>query len=111
MLAVDEAHCISEWGHDFRPDYSRIGEFRELMGNPLTIALTATATHGVQEDIIKKLHINKDEIKIFHQGIERPNLRLEAVDVFDDKEKLCKEFGHVNYKSKLILIKILDKNK
>ncbi len=88
LLAVDEAHCISEWGHDFRPDYSRIGEFRELLGNPLTIALTATATHNVQEDIIKKLHVNKEEIKIFHQGIERPNLRLEAVDVFDDKEKL-----------------------
>ncbi|MDP2362229.1 MAG: ATP-dependent DNA helicase RecQ [Ignavibacteria bacterium] len=88
LLAVDEAHCISEWGHDFRPDYSRIGEFRELMGNPLTIALTATATHDVQADIIKKLHLNENEIKIFHQGIERPNLRLEAVDVFDDKEKL-----------------------
>ena len=88
LLAVDEAHCISEWGHDFRPDYSRIGEFRELMGNPLTIALTATATHLVQEDIIKKLHISKDDIKLFHQGIERPNLRLEAVDVFYDKEKL-----------------------
>jgi ATP-dependent DNA helicase RecQ len=90
LLAVDEAHCISEWGHDFRPDYSRIGEFRELMGNPLTIALTATATHDVQEDIIKKLHINKDDIKLFHQGIDRPNLRLEAVDVFDDNEKLKK---------------------
>jgi ATP-dependent DNA helicase RecQ len=88
LLAVDEAHCISEWGHDFRPDYSRIGEFRELLGNPLTIALTATATHDVQEDIIKKLHIIRDEIKLFHQGIDRPNLRLEAVDVFDDKEKL-----------------------
>lgn len=88
LLAVDEAHCISEWGHDFRPDYSRIGEFRELISNPLTIALTATATHDVQIDIIKKLHLNKEEIKIFHQGIERPNLRLEAVDVFDDKEKL-----------------------
>ena len=90
LLAVDEAHCISEWGHDFRPDYSRIGEFRELLGNPLTIALTATATHDVQEDIIKKLHLNEDEIKVFHQGIERPNLRLEAVDVFDDKEKLAR---------------------
>jgi ATP-dependent DNA helicase RecQ len=88
LLAVDEAHCISEWGHDFRPDYSRIGEFRELLGNPLTIALTATATHDVQKDIIKKLHLTKDEIKVFHQGIDRPNLRLEAVDVFDDKEKL-----------------------
>lgn len=88
LLAVDEAHCISEWGHDFRPDYSRIDEFRELLGNPLTVALTATATYDVQQDIIKKLQIDKDEIKIFHQGIERPNLRLEAVDVFDDKEKL-----------------------
>lgn len=88
LLAVDEAHCISEWGHDFRPDYSRIGEFQEMLGNPLTIALTATATHDVQEDIIRKLHLSKDEIKVFHQGIDRPNLRLETADVFDDKEKL-----------------------
>lgn len=93
LLAVDEAHCISEWGHDFRPDYSRIGEFRELLGNPLTIALTATATHDVQGDIIKKLHLAKDEIKIFHQGIERPNLRLETADVIDDKEKLKEIFS------------------
>lgn len=88
LLAVDEAHCISEWGHDFRPDYSRIGEFREMLDNPLTIALTATATHDVQEDIIRKLHLSKDQIKVFHQGIDRPNLRLETADVFDDKEKL-----------------------
>lgn len=88
LLAVDEAHCISEWGHDFRPDYSRIGEFRELLGNPLTIALTATATPEVQEDIIQKLHLKRNEVKVFHQGIQRPNLRLKAVDIFDDKEKL-----------------------
>ncbi len=44
LLAIDEAHCISEWGHDFRPDYARIGRFREQLGNPQTIALTATAT-------------------------------------------------------------------
>ena len=67
--------------------------FRELLGNPLTIALTATATHYVQEDIVKKLHLTKDEIKTFHQGIERPNLRLEAVDVIDDKEKLKEIFS------------------
>ena len=88
LLAVDEAHCISEWGHDFRPDYSRIAEFRELLGNPLTIALTATATKDVQTDIIAKLGLAKDELKLFHQGIQRPNLRLEAVDVFDEKETL-----------------------
>lgn len=88
LLAVDEAHCISEWGHDFRPDYSRLGEFREMLGNPLTIALTATATPDVQKDIISRLLIDKDGVKIFHQGIERPNLRLEAKEVFDEKEKL-----------------------
>ncbi len=90
LLAVDEAHCISEWGHDFRPDYSRLSEFRELLNNPLTIALTATATPDVQNDILDKLNIGKKDVKIFHQGIERPNLRLEAVEVFDEKEKLKK---------------------
>ncbi len=99
LLAVDEAHCISEWGHDFRPDYSRIAEFREIIGNPLTIALTATATLDVQKDIIEKLGLQPDDIKIFHQGIQRPNLRLEAVDVIDEKETL-KE-----------IIKIIDKYK
>ena len=44
LLAVDEAHCISQWGHDFRPDYSRLGEIREKLGNPVTLAMTATAT-------------------------------------------------------------------
>ena len=88
LLAVDEAHCISEWGHDFRPDYSRIAEFRALLNNPLTIALTATATPEVQKDIISKLGLTKSEIKIFHEGIERPNLRLETTDIYDEKETL-----------------------
>jgi len=93
LLAVDEAHCISEWGHDFRPDYSRIAEFRQLLNNPLTIALTATATPEVQVDIISKLGLTKNEIKIFHEGIERPNLRLEAVDVYDEKETLAQIYS------------------
>ncbi|MBU0558581.1 MAG: ATP-dependent DNA helicase [Bacteroidetes bacterium] len=91
LLAVDEAHCISEWGHDFRPDYSRIGEFRALMCNPLTVALTATATPDVQKDVIIKLGLKKDDIKIFHEGIERPNLKLDAVDAYDEKET----FNHI----------------
>lgn len=89
LLAVDEAHCISEWGHDFRPDYSRVGEFREWIGNPLTVALTATATPEVQTDIVRKLHLQPEQVKLFHQGIERPNLRLEARDVISEEEKMA----------------------
>ncbi|MFC2131261.1 RecQ family ATP-dependent DNA helicase [Bacteroidota bacterium] len=88
LLAVDEAHCISYWGHDFRPDYSRIAEFRNIIGNPLTIALTATATPDVQADIIDKLGLKPKEIEIFNHGIRRSNLRLETRDVYDDDDKV-----------------------
>ncbi|MFM9963534.1 MAG: RecQ family ATP-dependent DNA helicase [Planctomycetaceae bacterium] len=88
LLAVDEAHCISEWGHDFRPDYSRLIEIRELLGQPTTIALTATATPDVQTDIVRQLGLRPDEIELFHEGIERPNLRLDVQEVWGDEEKL-----------------------
>ena len=88
LLAVDEAHCISQWGHDFRPDYSKIREIRDLLGNPLTAAFTATATREVQDDIIRSLGFTAEEMIIFHQGIKRPNLRLEAAECFDDFQKL-----------------------
>jgi ATP-dependent DNA helicase RecQ len=88
LLAVDEAHCISEWGHDFRPDYTRIGDIRRLLGNPTTIALTATATPDVQSDIVKQLNLTPAEVKLFHAGIDRPNLSLDVVRVWDDDEKL-----------------------
>ena len=94
LLAVDEAHCVSEWGHDFRPDYTRIDEFRELLGRPTTVALTATATPDVQRDIIRQLGLpptpsNADhEVETFHEGIDRPNLSLDVQDVWDDDDKL-----------------------
>lgn len=88
LLAIDEAHCISEWGHDFRPDYTRVGEIRESLGNPTTIALTATATPEVQRDIIKQLGLSTKEVELFHQGIERPNLSLDVIQVWDDDAKL-----------------------
>ncbi len=88
LLAVDEAHCISEWGHDFRPDYTRLKEFRKIMGFPQTIALTATATPQVQDDIIQQLGLNRDSISVFHQGIERPNLNLENIEVWGEQKKL-----------------------
>ena len=82
LLVVDEAHCISEWGHDFRPDYTRLSEFRELVGNPTTIALTATATPAVQSDIVRQLGLSTAEVQMFHEGIDRPNLQLVVHEVF-----------------------------
>jgi ATP-dependent DNA helicase RecQ len=86
LLAVDEAHCISQWGHDFRPDYSRLGEFRAQLGDPPTLALTATATPTVQKDILQQLRIESG--KTFSSGIERPNLALSIHDVYGIDEKI-----------------------
>ncbi len=72
MLAVDEAHCISQWGHDFRPDYLRIGEIRRALGAPITVALTATATPEVQDDIVSQLGLPSAERIV--TGFSRPNL-------------------------------------
>jgi ATP-dependent DNA helicase RecQ len=90
LLAVDEAHCISQWGHDFRPDYTRIREIRQLLGDPTTIALTATATQAVQRDIIHQLGLATDEVETFVEGIERPNLSLNVCDVWGDEDKLAR---------------------
>ena len=89
LMAVDEAHCISEWGHDFRPDYTRVGEIRARLGNPTTLALTATATPEVQADIVDQLSLAPDQMAMFHHGIQRPNLQLLVDHVWDDDEKLA----------------------
>ncbi|MCA9050877.1 MAG: ATP-dependent DNA helicase RecQ, partial [Planctomycetaceae bacterium] len=75
-------------GHDFRPDYTRLAEFRERMNRPVTIALTATATPDVQQDIITQLGLTTDDVRSFHEGIDRPNLELRVMDVWDAEEKL-----------------------
>jgi len=81
LFVVDEAHCISEWGHDFRPDYLRLGEAIETLGHPLTVALTATAGLEVRREIIERLRLR--DPKVIVQGFDRPNIRL-SVEVFEN---------------------------
>ena len=75
LLAVDEAHCVSQWGHDFRPDYLRIGELRRALGGIQTVALTATADAETREEIVARLFDGRAPAT-FLRGFDRPNLFL-----------------------------------
>jgi ATP-dependent DNA helicase RecQ len=83
---VDEAHCVSQWGHDFRPEYSKVGDIRKILNEPPVLALTATATTEVQNDIRARLRIENDAV--FSLPIDRPNLAIRVVDLFGDESKL-----------------------
>ena len=85
FLAIDEAHCISMWGHDFRPEYYKLGEVRRLLGSPPTIALTATATQEVRDDIIVQLGMR--EPSVYVTGFDRPNLRYACRSLRKEEEK------------------------
>ena len=86
LMAVDEAHCISVWGHDFRPDYLKIGQALEWLGRPQTVALTATATGRVREDIVSQLRLRAP--RQFITGFNRENLFFEVIHTKSSKEKL-----------------------
>ena len=88
FYAVDEAHCISQWGHDFRPEYRRIREIIECIGAAPVIALTATATPKVQSDILRNLGIPGAEV--FKSSFNRPNLYYEVRDKSDPKKDIIK---------------------
>ena len=81
LFVVDEAHCISEWGHDFRPDYLRLGSVVTQLGHPTVLALTATAAPAIREEIVERLRMRKPEI-IVH-GFDRPNIWL-GVETFEE---------------------------
>ena len=86
LLAVDEAHCISQWGHDFRPAYRRLAAARRRFENPQTVALTATATERVRRDISEQLGIGADDELM--GGLERPNLFFDVCFAGSRKTKL-----------------------
>jgi len=86
LIAVDEAHCVSEWGHDFRPDYLRLKGVVEKLSHPPVAALTATATPDVRQDIITQLGLRQPIA--FVAGFDRPNLRFHVKKVEGEKEKV-----------------------
>lgn len=91
LFVIDEAHCISEWGHDFRPDYLQLGPAIERLGHPPVLAMTATASREVRDEIVDRLGMRKP--KIFVHGFDRPNVYL-RVDHYDKDEKKLEALIH-----------------
>lgn len=85
LFVVDEAHCISEWGHDFRPDYLRLGTVIEALNHPRILALTATAAPPVREEILSRLGMKKPRVVV--QGFDRPNIWLGVERFAEEDEK------------------------
>lgn len=87
LLAVDEAHCIVEWGNDFRPVYRRLGEFRYLLGRPPTVGLTGSATPATRQEILDVLRVPGAEVVV--TSFDRPNLAFLVERVRDDRERFA----------------------
>ena len=99
LITIDEAHCISEWGHDFRPSYKKISEFREILPDVSILALTATANYNVIDDIQKSLKFNSSNI--IKSSLIRPKLSYVVDDIIDKRKRLIKLLNKI--KSSVII--------
>ncbi|WP_416042736.1 RecQ family ATP-dependent DNA helicase [Bacillus halotolerans] len=88
LFVIDEAHCISEWGHDFRPDYSKLGQLRKKLGHPPVLALTATATKDTLHDVMNLLDLHHAEQHL--NSVNRPNIALKVENTADTAEKIAR---------------------
>src|SRR5215207_2714663 len=100
LLAIDEAHCVSQWGHDFRPEYALLGEVRRALGGVQTIALTATADVATRGDIMHRLF--EEEPRLFIHGFDRPNLRLAMQSKENSKRQLFSFLDKHRYESGIV---------
>lgn len=108
LLAVDEAHCITEWGHDFRPSYRAIGKFRQAIGCPPTIALTGSATPPVRADIMTSLGLRKPDE---HLGsFDRPNLRFSVLPLRHRRERMSLLLSRLDSRPGLTIVYVSTRN-
>ncbi|MDH3458152.1 MAG: RecQ family ATP-dependent DNA helicase [Gemmatimonadota bacterium] len=109
LLAVDEAHCISEWGHEFRPHYRAIGRHRHLMGSPPTMAVTATATPATRQDIVRVLGLRRP-VRVL-QSFDRPTLSFEVQRVRSDQERMQRMEAQVRATTETVIVYVRTRNR
>jgi len=109
LFVVDEAHCISEWGHDFRPDYLQIGPAIERLGHPAVLAVTATASENVRREIIDRLGMR--DPKIIVHGFDRPNIYLRVDHFSSEEEKLAALVHRVRWAEKPGIVYVATRKK